>query len=436
LSARSFTAVSLFANCGAGDLGYARAGFDFLVMAEVKDRRLNVALKNHPKAKGIPGDLRQTWRQVVEATRLVSNKAPDLLCACPPCQGMSTAKSGRGSASNPDEGSRDSRNLLVLPIAEVARALKPRIIVVENVTAFLRRLVRHPLTECAVTAAALLIEMLEPAYVVYPLVVNLADFGVPQTRRRAFLTFVRKDQAGLHLFERKGFIPYPAPLVDQPGWERKTLEQALRGFALPSLDAVSLDAAVDSERPLHRVPVWDNQRYAMVAAIPPRSGRSAWQNEVCGSCGPCNASPEVAACPSCGGPLLRPVLPNGAGGWRLIKGHRRSSYRRMYPDRPGATVTTASGKIGSDFTIHPWENRVLSPLECALLQTFPADFQWEEKIVIDAVREMIGEAVPPLFTELHGGVLASLLSRSLPENPMQAKDSRQRRALARLRKVA
>ena len=120
----------------------------------------------------------------------------------------------------------------------------------------------------------------------------------------------------------------------------------------------------------------------------------------------------------------------------MIKGHRRSSYRRMYPDRPGATVTTASGKIGSDFTLHPWENRVLSPLECALLQTFPEDFLWEETIGVDSVREMIGEAVPPLFTGLHGNVLASFLGGLLPENMMRAKDPRQRRALARLRKVA
>jgi len=108
----------------------------------------------------------------------------------------------------------------------------------------------------------------------------------------------------------------------------------------------------------------------------------------------------------------------------------------MYPDRPGATVTTASGKIGSDFTLHPWENRVLSPLECSLLQTFPDDFRWEGKIGVDAIREMIGEAVPPLFTELHGKVLAAFLAGLSSDNMMLAKDPRQRRALARLRKIA
>lgn len=434
MARKNFTAVSLFSNCGAGDLGYARAGFNFRVMAELRDRRLAVALKNHPKAKGVPGDLRQTWLNVVEEAQRVGAQRPDLLCACPPCQGLSTAQSSRGFASNPDQGSRDPRNLLVLPVAEVAQALQPRVIVVENVPAFLRRLIRHPSTGQGITAAALLVELLEAAYAVYPLIVDLADFGVPQTRRRAFLTFIRRNEDGLLRLQSERCVPYPAPLTDQPGWKRKTLEETLKALALPPLDACSAVTATDPERPLHKVPVWDERRYAMIAAIEPRSGRSAWQNNACSSCGPIAVGTEEAACPVCGQPLLRPVLPDDVGGWRLIKGHRRSSYRRMYPDRPSATITTASGKIGSDFTLHPWENRVLSPLECALLQTFPGDFQWEPKDGIDAVREMIGEAVPPLFTKLHGTVLAAVLAGSLPPNVMRAADPGLRRALARLRK--
>ena len=83
----------------------------------------------------------------------------------------------------------------------------------------------------------------------------------------------------------------------------------------------------------------------------------------------------------------------------------------MDPTRPAATITTASGNMGSDRTIHPWENRVLSPAECAHLQTIPADFDWGDAIEswgVSRVRQMIGEAVPPRFTALHGRVLMSL----------------------------
>jgi DNA (cytosine-5)-methyltransferase 1 len=427
-----FLAVSLFSNCGAGDLGYARAGFEFLVMAEIRKERLAVALRNHPKAKGVPGDLRETWGEVVSSARAVARRPLDLLAACPPCQGMSSAKTGRGSASNPDEGSRDARNLLVIPIANVAQALCPRMVVVENVTAFLSRQVRHPKSGCGVTAAALLVEMLSPSYEVYPLVAELADYGVPQRRRRAFLTFIRRGEPCLARLRRECKGPYPRPRTCTPGWRRTTLEEALKAAALPSLDARSTKAATDPQRPLHRVPTWCPRRYAMVAAIPSRSGASAWQNSVCEACGPVQVGSEDVVCPSCGRLLPRPVVPDVGGGWRLIRGHRRSSYRRMHPDRPCATVTTASGKIGSDFTLHPWENRVLSPLECALLQTFPADFQWEEGLGVDAVREMIGEAVPPLFTELHGRELAALLSGRVPEDLASYNAARGRKIWAKL----
>jgi DNA (cytosine-5)-methyltransferase 1 len=131
-------------------------------------------------------------------------------------------------------------------------------------------------------------------------------------------------------------------------------------------------------------------------------------------------------CPRCCGPLARPVVKDD-GAWRLIKGFRNSSYTRMDPNRPAATITTASGRIGSDNTLHPTEHRVLSMLECQHLQTFPPDFRWGEHLARHghtSLREMIGEAVPPQFTERHGKVLASLLDGRPPKAAMSARDGR------------
>jgi DNA (cytosine-5)-methyltransferase 1 len=131
--------------------------------------------------------------------------------------------------------------------------------------------------------------------------------------------------------------------------------------------------------------------------------------------------------------LLRPVIRDENGHYRLITGFRTSTYRRVQSDRPAATITTASGHIGSNHTIHPYENRLLSTLECALLQTLPRSFNWGDALVKwghTNVREMIGEAVPPLFTEKHGKVLRSLLENRgrvwmLPANhPMHMRAKR------------
>ena len=104
-------------------------------MAELEPSRLDVALCNHAGAVGVPGDLTKTWREVVDRWRETRpDAAPSLLAACPPCQGMSTARRGRGAEDDPDaDGSRDSRNLLVLPIAHIAGELAPTFVVVENV---------------------------------------------------------------------------------------------------------------------------------------------------------------------------------------------------------------------------------------------------------------------------------------------------------------
>ncbi|MDE2955856.1 MAG: DNA cytosine methyltransferase [Bacteroidota bacterium] len=133
--------------------------------------------------------------------------------------------------------------------------------------------------------------------------------------------------------------------------------------------------------------------------------------------------------------MLRPTVQEANGSWRLIRGFRNSSYRRMHPARPAATITTASGQIGSDRTLHPWENRVLSPAECSFLQTIPDTFQWGDsmdKYGHTPVRQMIGEAVPPRFTTLHGQVLAALaLGKDLPDTLSQ-QDSRCLKAHAKL----
>lgn len=435
-------AVSLFSNCGAGDVGYSKAGFRFDVMAELDERRMEVCLLNHANAEGVPGDLRKTWTTVVRKYKeRAGDVRPALLCACPPCQGMSSARSGKGSHDDAEAGSKDERNLLVTVIAKVALKLMPSLIVVENVPAFFTRKVHHPKDKKPVSAANYLVVALAKEYVAFPMVADLCDFGVPQSRNRAFLTFVRKDLPGLDALLRIGRSPFPRPThaADIGCAHPITLSEALRSFDLPDLDAASRDSArAEGYDGFHTVPVWDERTYAMVAAIPHGSGLSAWNNDVCYKCGPVKVLPETVLCPKCDAPLLRPIVKDSEGKYRLVKGFK-SSYRRMYGDRPAATITTASGHVGSDYTIHPTQNRLLSPLECALLQTFPDDFVWGDalkRLGHTNVREMIGEAVPPAFTRLHGEVLYGLLKRDWARAPIALSDERCEKAWWKLTSAA
>jgi DNA (cytosine-5)-methyltransferase 1 len=433
-----YRAISLFSNCGAGDLGYAKAGFNFDVMAEVDSRRLEVCLLNHPGAAGVPGDLRKTWSKVVQIYRTRAGRnRPALLAACPPCQGLSSARGNRGCADDPDAGCEDERNLLVTVIVDVGLALQPRIIVVENVPAFFVRQIRHPNNQNPISAANLLVEGLRQHYQVFPIITDLADFGVPQTRKRGFLTFIRRDVAGLRKLSIQNKAPYPQPThASDYGGRAITLKQALAGFGLPSLDAASGTTAVSKAgRGLHSVPIWLDRRYDMVAAIPPHTGGSAWRNNICPSCDTVQTQMDNALCIHCGGILLRPIVKAANGRFRLIKGFTSSSYCRMKSDAPASTITTASGHIGSDLTIHPFENRLLSPLECARLQGFPVRFKWGDALKKwgpTNVRDMIGEAVPPPFTESHGRALRLISKGSRLQNLISNDDYRCARARQKL----
>ncbi len=315
-------------------------------------------------------------------------------------------------------------------IAQVARALRPRVVVVENVPAFLTRHVEHPETGKGISAAVLLIESLNDDYLVYPLLTDLADYGIPQTRKRAFLTLVRRDEPGLAWLSKKSKAPYPRPATpgEAGGPPPMTLMEALAELGAAPLDAADETTAADSEgHPFHTVPVWRDRRYAMVAAIPPNGGASAWENDQCEHCGRVSVGAEDAVCPQCGEALLRPVTRNEDGTWRLISGFHTSSYTRMNPNRPASTVTTASGHIGSHRTIHPSQNRLLSLLECAHLQTFPRNFKWGTALKrwgTTNVRAMIGEAVPPKFTHQHGRILVSLMTRSQANRAISIDDGR------------
>lgn len=421
-------AVSLFSNCGAGDVGYRQAGFHFDVMAELDARRLDVCLRNHPGAVGVPGDLRDTWPTVVEKYReLASDTPPGLLAACPPCQRYSSARGKRGQQADGIAGSQEK--LLVTIIAEVAKILRPCITVVENVPAFLTSKVLDPETQKEVCPARLLTDLLAVDYHLFPILVDLGDFGVPQVRKRAFLTFIRRDLPALHTLIAGEQTPYPQPSHAKDfGGKPITLREALASFALPRLDAASEDAAHSSDgNAMHSVPVWKDARYPMVKAIPPNSGGSAWKSNECLSCGGAVCKTTAATCHLCGEVLPRPVIKAKNGRYRLIRGFKSSSYTRMKPDQPAATITTASGHIGSHRTIHPSENRVLSPQECANLQTFPRSFDWGDALKNwghTNVRVMIGEAVPPLFTKQHGQVLQKLLSGVKPRKLLPQSDRR------------
>lgn len=407
-------AISLFSGAGLSDLGYELAGFRFLVHSELEPNRAELCASNFADSTCVLGDLRRTCKEVVSEYRKRIQESPALISVTPPCQGLSSSNPGRGKVA--DASTSDERNLLLLASLPVIRELQPRVVIVENVPQVLQRMVRVEENEEPSKLAKAFEGDLRPQYRIFSTLTQMANYGVPQDRRRAILVAINVNEPCVGQLEEKGVLPFPRPThaeVPNDGllpWV--TLEEWLTHMDYPPIDARSSESARCDSDPLHFVPSYEGDRYLMVADIPPRSGQSAYQSSRCHECN-CEDVPEgTVMCPNCGALMRnRPYLREKDGTFRLIKGFK-SSYRRMRHDRPAATITTASSHLGSDYKIHPWENRVLSIRECADLQTVPRFYDWQWAIETRhtyVVRQVIGEALPPLFTYLHGQGLCTLL---------------------------
>lgn len=391
--------VSLFSGGGVGDVGLVRAGWQCIAACEKEDIRKKTFAANFGDTK-IFGDISDDRENIINYVKGKIHDL-DLLIATPPCQSFSTANSKRGSHNDPDVAAKDVRNSLFFHAIYIAKKLRPKFFIIENVPNFFVRKVRSPDGKLTAKIGDFLDATLE-GYLGYKDVMCLSSFGVPQRRKRALAIYVRTDIVRDKDAWESGSHPalppqWPIEFRTSP----LTASEALGRFR--PLGAQTIELSSDPDDPLHQVPTYDSTRYRWIAEIPSDSGRSAYENETCPSCSAIQIKVGLAHCPICANPLVnRPHVSDPAVGFRLIKGFK-TSYRRMRPDVPASTVTTASSHFGSDIKLHPSQNRVLSMRECAFLQTVPLNFDWSPPLKAKrkktyALRQIIGEAIPTWFS--------------------------------------
>ena len=410
----SMTAVSLFSSGGVGDLALRQAGFDILASNELLGDRHDVFACNFPGTRAITGDI---WKSVDslerEASGRLGGRALTLLYATPSCQGMS--RNGRGKLLAAIRAGRkpalDERNRLVVPVMELARRLRPEIVLLENVPEMAGTLM---LDERG--APIRIVEFVErelgPGYAGRAEVVEFADYGVPQCRQRLISVFSRVP--GFHDWPsaRGTFMPprtraqAPDGLDGAAAWI--TVRDALEG--LPPLDAKDA-ASATSDIPFHRVPLLDSVKHWWVRNTPEE--RSAFDNQ-CAACGfggnPAHsarrddeginrASRETPIyCERCGELLPRPSVERN-GRREVMRGYT-SAYKRMSYDRPASALTRNLSYACSDNKLHPEQNRVLSLHEAFRLHTLDRyPYRWARRdgrrLSDKTIREIVGESIPP-----------------------------------------
>ena len=350
------TAVDLFCGAGGASCGIHAAGFDVVASVD-KDETV---LDTH--AENLPGyTLRHDLTDVDPSVLPERAREPTYVHGSPPCKGFSTANDNREVD--------DERNSLVFRFTDWLAALRPRVVTMENVTG-MTNITTHFMDR--VEAA-----FREAGYAVRWRVLNAADYGVPQTRRRVITIGVRED------------LPSPSRWFPAPT-HAETVTTTLDGNELPEWVTVE-EAIGDLNEPAltdggqitnHETMNSDRQR---LAQIEPGTAPSAAMSRVAAD-EPSNTLVAGKAAP----PAHYRTTPNHSP-------HETSKYEAhdYESDSPATTITgarlTERGHHDSQFE----GARRLTVRECARLQSFPDWFVFTGTKTSQYAQ--VGNAVPPLL---------------------------------------
>jgi DNA (cytosine-5)-methyltransferase 1 len=355
-----YTAAEIFAGGGGLATGLRNAGFQTLVAVEIEPHAAATFKANHPEVQVFRQDVRTISGETISD---LADGSLDVLAACPPCQGFSTLTTKWNKA--------DSRNELVSEVARLAEKIRPRAIMVENVPGLAQK--------GKVLFDALVERLIDAGYICNWDVLQVADYGVPQKRRRLVLL------AGL------GFkIALPAPTHSRTGVNGRSRWKTVR------------DTIADME---DAIPFVEAQKLG---------GAQAFNWHVVRRLSPENVARIRLARPGAVWKLLpaeiRPICHQGEyEGFTNV-------YGRLSWDQPSATITAGCTTLSKGRFGHPEYDRTLSLREAALLQTFPPDYRFDTPH-FERACEIVGNALPCVFAEAIARAVASALDAAGPRNP-------------------
>lgn len=321
------TLIDLFAGAGGMTCGFAAAGFRPILAVEIDPAAARTCKANF-------GDHVHTG----PIEEFHGYTYADVVIGGPPCQGFSPLGRDR------DEDSRAQMNSLWKEYLRAVREVNPKAFIVENVPQFLKSQQFEDFLK------VLRNDPILSEYVIEYGVLNAADFGVPQKRRRAFV-----------IASRVGAPKWPSPTHGD--------ESFLSPFVTVR-DAIGDLALVPTEKDLHisRNPTPKSiERYK---AVPEGGNRFDLAKN----------RPDLL--PEC---------------WRRKKSGTTDVFGRLRWDAPAFTVRTEFFKPEKGRYLHPQAHRPITHREAARLQTFPDRFLFIGTKT--EIARQIGNAVPPRLAE-------------------------------------
>ncbi len=337
----------MFSSAGVGETYLEQNRFECVVANELELNRANFHKHLYPKSHMIQGDIcdQVNFNEFVEES--IKNNV-ELLLATPPCQGFSLSGKNKSHQQMID----DDRNFLIFKVIEAIDKIKPKYILIENVTRFLKLI--YPFEGGLYSVVDLLEKKYGDEYIIDHNILNSMNYGVPQSRKRAFIKIYKKGLSWDWPIESEQII---------------TLRDAIGH--LPSIES-----GQKTKNRWHFGRKHTAQHILWMKHTP--TGQSAFNN--------------------------KKFFPKDKEGKKISGYH--DAYARMDWDKPAPTITIRSDAISSNKKVHPGrlkkdntysDARVLSIQELLILSSLPEDWNipdWASEIL---VRQIIGESVPPLI---------------------------------------
>jgi len=275
-----------------------------------------------------------------------------VLIACAPCTGFSRTK-----PSNHLED--DDKNGLVTRSGFIARYLKPDIFLMENARELINGQFSHHFKRLRKI-------LKDSGYRVHGSIHMLDQFGLPQIRERALVIAVRDD---IRLRTMNDLWQGYA-VRKEATYVRRAIEH------LPPLEA----GEEHPDDPMHAAPGFSKRgSVRRRIELMPKDGGS-W--------------PDIVDHPEADN-VLTAAMKRRAENGNL--GSHPDIYGRMGWDQPAPTIKRECAHVGNGRYAHPEQDRLCSLRELALLQGFPADYEFIADGLSNKYRH-VGDAVPPMIS--------------------------------------
>ncbi|MDZ8080138.1 MAG: DNA cytosine methyltransferase [Nostoc sp. DcaGUA01] len=376
--------IDLFAGAGGLTTGFHMVGFESLCAIDLDAKALATYKHNYPDAKVIHQDIRKVSPSELRFALGLQREKLTALIGGPPCQGFSR---------NIPAGHRylnDSRNQLYQTFLEFVEEFRPLYVVMENVPEILKAyngVIREEITE----------KLESLGYKVAFSSLNAANYGIPQTRSRAF--FLASLDYLLDFPEPTHFGDIRSDYRNTKSCNQLNLLEANISPLITVKDAIGdlppLDAGQD-----YNAEVYPDAPQTTYQAMM-RNKSTKIVNHVARALTPIQLS-RVRALRE--GQDARDLPSELAP-----KKHYSGAYGRLYWDKPARTITRWVFHPGSGRFFHPTQDRTITIREAARLHSYPDNFHFLGTYTDMA--SQIGESVPPLL----GKAIASSILQAYPQ---------------------